>query len=65
MMKKTNGKSQGDKGSKKNWLMYGGLALLAVYGVRKFPMLRTMVLPLIASAATRYFSNSGTQTATA
>jgi hypothetical protein len=50
---KVNG---GEKESrKKNWLLYGGLAIASIYVLRKVPFLRNLTLPIVATAATKYF----------
>jgi len=39
----------------KKWLMYGGIAAAAatVYGISRIPVVRTMVLPMVAAAVTK------------
>ncbi len=42
-------------GKRKPWLLYGGIAAAAVaaYGVSRIPLVRTMVLPVVATAVTK------------
>ena len=58
---KSNGANKGGSGkgeSKgRNYLLYGGLAVAAVYGLSKIPILRSLTLPIVATAATKYFQN--------
>ncbi len=40
--------------------IYGGVAALALYGVGRIPFVRTMALPFLMTAATKYWNSLGT-----
>ena len=53
--RKINIENGSTRGRKKNWLLYGGLAIAGAYLLRKVPALRTIAFPVIATKAAQYF----------
>jgi hypothetical protein len=49
------GKSSGRNSQLKKRLLYGGLAIAAIYTMRKIPVLKSLTWPIVATAASKYF----------